>query len=108
MGTGIKQRGMEDSRKGSKLCGGYGDSEEFDNCLATQRDCEWFVSCKVLSGICVDWSSYSLIEFLYGTITYNKLVEVLTKNYNINKSTAKDVIKKWKQLEKTRWRKEGE
>ena len=51
MRTGIKQKGMEDSRKGSKLCGGYGDSEEFDNCLATQRDCEWFVSCKVLSGI---------------------------------------------------------
>ena len=38
-----------------------------------------------------------------GWFTYNKLVEVLTKNYNINKSTAKDVIKKWKQLEKTRW-----
>ena len=53
-----------------------------------------------MSGVYVDMFEYSLVELLYGNITYTELVNVLMKNYSISKNAAKLAITRWKRIEK--------
>jgi|TARA_B100001964_G_scaffold74575_1_gene84741 hypothetical protein len=78
----------------------YGNSETFTENICAKDECKWLISCKVLSGVYVDMFEYSLVELLYGTITYTELVNVLMKNYSISKNAAKLAITRWKRIEK--------